>query len=129
MTSGGAVNISQEQLQQVAERLGERHLKCTHDGEWESHYPEGDGWQTRWRSDGDLLLSILNRAAEMGYETSVTFNPAVFEGDPKFWSADNVTWPRQYHGETVSSARGDSALEAAILAFIQLPIPASQGDA
>lgn len=89
MISGGAVNISQEQLQ----------------------------------SDGDLLLGMLNRMAEMGVQPKLS----------RFDLCSSPVWLCCIdHPEDGPCEWGaPTPLEAVIAAFVQLPapLPASQGDA
>jgi hypothetical protein len=63
-------------------------------------------------SDGDLLLAILNKAAEMGERIDLSFLP-----NAKVWGMGPTQSPnriRQY---------GNTPLEVALLAFAQLERP------
>lgn len=105
------MNLTPEQLQMLAERLGYEWIKTGQQGMFRS--PVFQCYKRPAmleRSDGDLLLAILNRAAEMGERIDLSFLPIA-----KVWGMGPTQSPnrvRQY---------ADNPLEAAILAFIQLP--------
>jgi hypothetical protein len=68
--------------------------------------------ETYW-SDGELLLEILNRAAQMGYTWRSTFCGYYHR---MFFMINGVG----------QASNGETALEAAALAFIKLPLPGPQ---
>lgn len=77
---------------------------------------DGGGWySTHTLSDGDLLLAILNKAAEMGHVPALEVaKPDLSE--VRIWPRKGRTsWTNFYH------AFGTTPLEAAIAAFVQLP--------
>lgn len=109
------MTITAEQLQQVAERLdkpglrlvgGHRHLYC-----W--NWDEGATSSGGVLSDGDLLLAIMNRAAEIGHLPTLEST-----------RAEKALWSCRIFADEGPFIYGCSytPLEAAILAFIQLPV-------
>jgi hypothetical protein len=107
------MSITPEVLQQVAERLGWESIE-DQSGMYGPNIPVHRRWRAcerEWHheshSDGDLLLAILKRTAELGGYIELC-------GQDDHWTARNSVI-RLAHGPC------REPLEAAILAFIQLP--------
>jgi hypothetical protein len=99
------MSITAEQLQMVAERLDET---------W-------DVMRVKFvlkNNPGDLLLAILRRAAQMGQTMLVELSGA--KDGKHTTSFANIRNP----GRGIRSCHATTALEAAILVFIQLPVSA-----
>jgi hypothetical protein len=115
------VTLTPEQLTEVAERLGWDEL-CHSGGPAPDNWLrviELEGGSADELSDGDLLLAILNRATEMGQ--SIVLKKGGYRPDVVRWFVNLEAYSYRGTGPRVNSASGDSALEAAILAVIQLP--------
>lgn len=105
--------ITHDQWIEVAKRLGDKYEYLNTDLGWCLCYD-------RVRlSAGDALLAILNRAAEMGWTYELKGSPSTNFTGCRCWKYGHV--------DIETGRPGFAPLEAAILAFIQLP--ASQGDA
>jgi hypothetical protein len=109
-----------EQLQMVAERLGP--LWTPRDGAaMEPFFEVSDGTFCRPASNGDLLLAILQRAAQIPAWPKTGWCPATSARDDRaFW------WAQFWMPDVgqVESMSQESLIEAAITAFIQLPVTA-----
>lgn len=82
-------------------------------------------------SDGDLLLSILERAIEM--QLRLKLNAGNFQGmgvknnADRLWSAEFETYAYDGNGPRVKGASAPTVLEAVILAFLQVPTRSAGG--
>lgn len=72
-------------------------------------------------SDGDLLLAILNKAAEM--ELDIKLRTNAFQGLRRNWRAELAAYRWDGNGDRVKVGEADAAVEAALLAFAQLEPP------
>lgn len=116
------MTITSEQLGAVAVRLGGTKLvpastvivQCGPTDKWyfEGRNADGDGFYPIW-SDGSLLPAILNRAAEMGYKPDL--RRTLHDHPRELWNCEMTP-------EGPPDSYGATPLEAAILAFIQLPV-------
>ena len=68
--------------------------------------------ETYW-SDGELLLAVLNRAAQMGYTWRFTFDNNYHR---MFFMINGMG----------QASNGRTPLEATVLAFLKLPLPSPQ---
>lgn len=129
------MTLTPEQLQLVAERLGWQSME-DRSGNYGPHIRVHRRWRACERegcheshSDGELLLAILERAAQMsiGGQQCRPFLSPNLPGEKWRWDCEisNYT-PQSGAGEVAVLGQGDTPLAAAILAFIQLPTGATR---
>jgi hypothetical protein len=116
------VKLTDDQLQAIAERMRWERIRPSLTAGLFEVWPRGVRDDDSWHrySEGDLLLTILNKAAGMGYDRKSECLPG----------APVPYYVRFGKDKPYVRGRGESLtseLEATVLAFIQLPTRSAGG--